>query len=553
MSLAPSVSREKEASCGLLGLIRERLASEGVDLNNLGLSPLKMAGAQTGQALLELVRRAVSDSNPSPHPKEDAPALPSPPQREDFAAAGLAWDKLQRESAFWRTLKVSPALSSWRKGFSPEELDAIFAGLESLALEKMEREHALANKLHPRFLLASDPARAEERRLIQEKAEKILAGRANSLTLFPSLDAEALPLQGPVLASVCHVAGANPENSENNADRALLFLEANGKTPLGYLDLGPAPASLKRVLGAIGRFSRERDRVKVLLAGAEYFDGRKKLMVKETPVSQKDGWMESFLRARLAAGSSPLKGGAPIALPARSGEWGRLVAFYSPGVGKERQTALRETLSRILKEQKRFWGEKADEKARAFFQATVRRHRRRTGLKVLGSLFEESRAPGGELVWKIAAEKRALAESVFDFTVLRAAVSAKVIGDAELRRLYRRRQEISREIASLAGPRDFNLELWLKFFGESWRASPASAREKAPRGENAPRAEAAFQEESAPDGKGGPVGAPLGPPREDFPAGSFLWERLYELLASQKAREERPPLASLAEPSKPTP
>jgi hypothetical protein len=145
----------------------------------------------------------------------------------------------------------------------------------------------------------------------------------------------------------------------------------------------------------------------------------------------------------------------------------------------------------------------------------------------LGSLFEEARAPGGELIWKIAAEKRAFAETVFDFTVLRTDVSPKAIGDEDLCRLYRRRREISRETAALAGP--LHLELWLKFFKRSWSVSQAATLEKAPRGEGEGRGES----ESSREGER----APLGPPRENFLKGSFLQERLYELLASQKARE----------------
>ncbi|MDR1164797.1 MAG: hypothetical protein LBO66_02815, partial [Deltaproteobacteria bacterium] len=115
LSLAPSVSREKDAPCRLLGLIRRRLAREGVDLNNLRLSPLKMAGAQTGQSLLELVRRAVFDSNPPAPMEEEAQEPSSPPPLEDFASARHLWDKLQKESVFWRFLKESPALSPWRE------------------------------------------------------------------------------------------------------------------------------------------------------------------------------------------------------------------------------------------------------------------------------------------------------------------------------------------------------------------------------------------------------------------------------------------------------
>ncbi|MDR1166580.1 MAG: hypothetical protein LBO66_12080, partial [Deltaproteobacteria bacterium] len=404
LSLAPPASEEEKAPCSLLGLIRGRLAREGVDLNNLRLSPLKMAGAQTGQSLLELVRRAVSDSN-SPAPMEEEAQEPaSPPPLEDFASARLLWDQLQKESAFWRSLKDSPALSSWREGYCPEEIDAVFVGLESLALEKMEREYALARKLHPRFLLASDPARAEERLLVQEKAARILGGSGDSLTLFPSLDAGANSPRGPILATIGHEVGACPESP---GGRAVLFLERNGEVPIGYLDLGPEPANIAPILGEIGRLGQALGAAKILFAGAEFRDPRLKSAAGEAPARQKRGWVGDFLRARLAKGDSPLKEGAPIALPTRSPGQERLVAFYSPGAGKALQTVLRETLPRVLKELKRFWGEKADAKARAFFQATVRRHRRRTGLKILGSLFEEARAPGGELIWKIAAEKRA--------------------------------------------------------------------------------------------------------------------------------------------------
>jgi hypothetical protein len=501
-----------------------------------------MAGAQTGQALLALVRRAALDFNPPAHLEEAPQKLTSPPPREDFATARALWDILEKESAFWRSLKVCPALSSWREGFSPEELRATLAGLESLALEKLEREFALARNVHPRFLFASDPARAEERLRVQGKAERILANSPNSFSLFPSRDGGAIPVQGPILASVRHAAAACPESPADNSGRAVLFLEDNGKTPLGYLSLGPAPVSQTRILAEIARFRRERDRVKVILAGAEYLDPRQKLLVKEAPASQKDGWIEGSLRARLAKGNLNFNEREAIALPKRSPDQDRLVAFRSPGAGKARQTALRETLPRVLKELKKFWGEKADAKARAFFKATVRRHRLRTGLKVLESLFEESRAPGGELIWKIAEEKRALAETAFDFTVLRTAVSPKILPDAELCRLYRRHQEISREIGALAGP--LNLELWLKFFGESWRASPTTVEERAPRGENGPRAKAASQEESASAGEGGRSLAPLGPPRDSSPGGSFLQERLYELLTSPLRAVERPPLSS---------
>jgi hypothetical protein len=485
---------------------------------------------------LGLVRRAAFERDAPIVKEEETPELTSPPPLEDFKAARLLWEKLQKESAFWSAVKESPALSSWREGFSPEEIEAAFAGLESLALEKMEREYALARKLHPRFLLASDPARAEERLTLQEKAARILGGRGGSFTLFPTLDGGTSPRLDAVLASVRLAAAARPESPEESGGRVVLFMEANGEAPLGYLALGPAPVDQKRILGEIGRFSQERGRVKVLLAGAEYFDVRKKLLVKEAPVSQKDGWMEGSLRARLAKGSLNAFDGAAIALPARSPDQGRLVAFHSPGAGKERQTALRDALSLVLKEAKRFWGENADAKARASFQATIRRGRRRTGLKVLESLFEESRAPGGELIWKIAAEKRALAETAFDFTVLRTTARAKIIPDAELCRLYRRHQKISREIAAFSGP--LHLELWLKFFRESWRASPAAAPGKeldapeSPRGENSPQ------------GEGERAETAHGLPRANSPGGSFLQERLYELLASQKPGEERPALAS---------
>jgi hypothetical protein len=152
----------------------------------------------------------------------------------------------------------------------------------------------------------------------------------------------------------------------------------------------------------------------------------------------------------------------------------------------------------------------------------------------LGSLFEEARAPGGELIWKIAAEKRALAENVFDFTVLRTAVSPKAIGDADLCRLYRRRREISMETAALAGP--LHLALWLKFFKEFWSVSPAATPENAPRAESEGRGESGSPREGE--------RAPFGLPRDNSPVGSFLQERLYELLASQKPGEERSPLAS---------
>jgi hypothetical protein len=382
----------------------------------------------------------------------------------------------------------------------------------------MEREYALACKLHPRFFLASNPARAEERQLVQEKAARILGGSGDSLTLFPSLDIGANSPRGPILATIGHGVGACPESP---GGRAVLFLEGRGKEPIGYLDLGPEPADIAPILGKIGRLARGRGPAKVLLEGAEFREARLKSAPGEAPARQKRGWVGGFLRARLAMGDLSLKEGAPIALPTRSPGQERLVVFYSPGAGKTLQTALRETLPRVLKELKRFWGEKADAIARARFQETVRRHRRRTGLKVLGSLFEEARAPGGELIWKIAAEKRALAETVFDFSVLRTAVSPKAIGDEELCRLYRRRREISRETAALAGP--LHLALWLKFFKRSWSVSQADKPENAPRGEG----EGRVKNESPREGER----SPLGPPREKFPEGSFLQERLYELLA----------------------
>ncbi|MDR1166810.1 MAG: hypothetical protein LBO66_13250, partial [Deltaproteobacteria bacterium] len=115
LSLAPPILNEKEAPSTLLGLIRGRLAREGVDLNNLSLSPLKMAGALTGQALLGLVRRAVAAFNSPAREEEEAQEPASPPPLEDFASARHLWDKLQKESVFWRFLKESPALSPWRE------------------------------------------------------------------------------------------------------------------------------------------------------------------------------------------------------------------------------------------------------------------------------------------------------------------------------------------------------------------------------------------------------------------------------------------------------